>query len=53
MICAGKGAGVIANIWNGSLDKKNICTMLRAGDRGVRGKALRNAGARHVRKRSD
>lgn len=29
MICAGKGARVIANIWNGSLDKRNICTMLR------------------------
>lgn len=29
MICAGKGARVIANIWNGSLDKSNICTMLR------------------------
>ena len=29
MICAGEGAGVIANIWNGSLDKSNICTMLR------------------------
>lgn len=29
MICAGKGAGVIANIWNGSLDKRNICTMPR------------------------
>lgn len=28
MICAGKGARVIANIWNGSLDKRNICTML-------------------------
>lgn len=28
MICAGEGAGVIANIWNGSLDKSNICTML-------------------------
>lgn len=26
MICAGEGAGVIANIWNGSLDKSNICT---------------------------
>lgn len=29
MICAGKGARVIANIWNGSLDKRNICAMLR------------------------
>lgn len=29
MICAGKGARVIANIWNGSLDKRNICTMQR------------------------
>ena len=29
MICAGMGARVIANIWNGSLDKRNICTMLR------------------------
>lgn len=29
MICAGKGARVIANIWNGSLDKRNICTMPR------------------------
>lgn len=28
MICAGKGAGVIANIWNGSSDKRNICTIL-------------------------
>lgn len=28
MICAGKGARVIANIWNGSSDKRNICTML-------------------------
>jgi len=27
MICAGTGARVIANIWNGSLDKRNICTM--------------------------
>lgn len=26
MICAGEGAGVIANIRNGSLDKSNICT---------------------------
>ncbi len=49
MICAGKGAGVIANIWNGSLDKRNICTMLgekqaeeqessSEGKRGERGK---------------
>lgn len=29
MICAGKGGRVIANIWNGSLDKRNICTMRR------------------------
>lgn len=29
MICAGKGVRVIANIWNGSLDKRNICSMLR------------------------
>lgn len=29
MICAGRGARVIANIWKGSLDKRNICTMLR------------------------
>lgn len=28
MICAGEGAGVIANIWNGSSDKRNICTIL-------------------------
>lgn len=33
MICAGKGARVIANIWNGSLDKRNICTILRERDR--------------------
>lgn len=27
-MCAGEGAGVIANIWNASLDRSNICTML-------------------------
>lgn len=27
MICAGEGAGAIANTRNGSLDKSNICTM--------------------------
>lgn len=26
MICAGEGAGAIANTPNGSLDKSNICT---------------------------
>lgn len=29
MICAGKGARVITNIWNNSLDKRNILRMLR------------------------
>lgn len=28
MICAKRGARVIANTWNGSLDKRNICTMI-------------------------
>lgn len=40
MICAGEGAGVIANIRNASLDRSNICTTLggktRGGGRGKR-----------------
>lgn len=44
MICAGKGARVIANIWYGSLDKRNICTMLR--EKQTEGQKSRSEGKR-------
>lgn len=44
MICAGKGARVIANIWNGSLDKRNICTML--GEKQTEEQESKNEGKR-------
>lgn len=46
MICAGKGARVIANIWNGSLDKRNICTMPREKQTEERGSEQERGNAR-------
>lgn len=47
MICAGEGAGAIANIRNGSSDKSNICTM--PADRGAAPKARNDAAAPALR----
>lgn len=41
----GEAAGATANIWNASLDKRNICTMLRREEEaGMEGRKERKAG---------